>query len=240
MRYRIYKWFWIALDLLFPPYCAGCDLPGTRWCKECNTKVSLILPPYCQICGQNLQVASICSFCKEDPPKISGIRSWAWFRGPTQKALYRLKYRRDIALGDVFTNSLIEVLLNTGWRVDLITPVPLGVARLRKRGYNQASLLARPIALKLRIPYISRVLVRTRETATQVELTRKQRQENVAGAFKAHTADVLGKFILVVDDIATSGSTLDSCADALFQAGAAKVYGLTLARAELSLREGEK
>jgi ComF family protein len=137
-------------------------------------------------------------------------------------------------LGVVFTQSLVKVFKNTGWEVDIITPVPLGVARQRERGYNQASLIARPIALKLKIPFLPKVLERTRETNSQVDLTLEQRQENVAGAFKARSPDVLGRKILVVDDITTSGSTLNSCADALFEAGAEKVFGLTLARTEFS------
>jgi len=234
VRYRFYKWFWSAIDLLFPPKCAGCNVPGTRWCQDCHEKVSRILPPYCDICGQHLTISGICVHCKENPPRICGVRSWAWFKGPVRSALHRLKYQRDIALGDVFTDSLIEVFDDSGWQVDLITPVPLGVARQKERGYNQASLLARPIALKMKMPYLPVALIRTRETLSQIELSRKQRQENVAGAFQARSADVLGKRVLVVDDVATSGSTLDSCADALFLAGAAKVFGLTLARAEFT------
>ena len=232
MRYRLFKWFWTAIDLLFPPSCAGCNLPGTRWCQECNARVSLIIPPYCEICGQNLPKAGICFHCKKNQPKITGVRSWALFEGPLRNALHRLKYQRDIALGETFTIPLIVVLQKTTWRIDLITPVPLGVARQRERGYNQASLLAKPIALKLKISYLPDALIRTRETLSQIDLYREQRHENVAGAFKALSQYVFGKNILVVDDVATSGSTLDSCADALFRAGAVNVYGLTLARAD--------
>lgn len=234
MRYRLYNWFWSAIDLLFPPSCAGCNVPGTRWCQDCHGKVSRIFPPYCEICGQHFPLSGICGHCKINPPRISGVRSWAWFKGPIRNALHRFKYQRDIALGDVFTDSLIEVFYDSGWLVDFITPVPLGVARQRERGYNQASLLARPIAFKMKMSYLPNALIRTRETLTQIELSRKQRQENVAGAFHARSTDVLGKSVLVVDDIATSGSTLDSCADALFLAGAVKVFGLTLARAEFA------
>jgi len=232
VRYRLYRWFWKGIDLLFPPSCAGCNVPGTRWCQGCHQKISLIEPPYCVICGQNLPAPGICSHCKENPPRINGIRSWALFTGPIRNALHRLKYQRDIGLGDVFTKSLIKVLQNSTWQVDLIIPVPLGIAREKERGYNQASLIAKPIALRMKIPYLPKAVVRTKETLSQVELTREQRKENVAGAFQAHPGDVLDKKVLIVDDVATSGSTLDSCADALFRAGAVNVYGLTLARAE--------
>ena len=190
------------------------------------------MPPNCEKCGQTIPKAGICFHCKENPLRIDGIRSWAVFRGPIRNAIHRLKYQRDIALGDIFTEPLVEVFENTAWDVDLITPVPLGIARQKERGYNQASLLAIPIALKLQFPYLPKALMRTRETLSQVDLSREQRQENVAGAFIARSKYVYGKKVLVVDDVTTSGSTLDSCADALFRAGASNVYGLTLARAE--------
>jgi ComF family protein len=193
--------------------------------------VSRITPPYCNICGQNTAKNDLCIRCAENPPRINAIRSWGLFDDPLRKAIHSLKYQRDIALGDVFTNPLIHVLDTTNWQIDLITPVPLGIARQRERGYNQSSLLARPIALKMGIQCKPKAISRIRETISQIDLTREQRRENVAGAFQAGTTDVYGKNILLVDDVATSGSTLDSCADALFQAGALKVYGLTLARA---------
>jgi predicted amidophosphoribosyltransferase len=168
VRYRLYKWFWTAIDWLFPPSCAGCNTTGTRWCQECNARVSRIKPPYCEICGQSLPKAGICFHCKNNQPKLTGVRSWATFKGPLRNALHRIKYQRDIALGETFTIPLIEVLQNTAWRIDLITPVPLGVARQRERGYNQASLLAKPIALKLKIPYLPDALIRTKETLSHI------------------------------------------------------------------------
>jgi ComF family protein len=120
------------------------------------------------------------------------------------------------------------------WPVDLITSVPLGLVRFRERGYNQATLLARPIALFLNIPFSSKALLRTRETRTQVGLSVNERMENMTGAFLAKNELVQGKNILVVDDVATSGATLNSCAKALLDGGALKVYGFSLARAVYS------
>ena len=231
MHYLTYKWIWTALDWLFPPKCGGCNLTGTRWCPLCQAKVNQIAPPYCDKCGKNLPQVGLCNHCKENPPRITAARSWAVFGGPIREAIHQLKYYRNIALGDAFSLQLTNILLTSDWEIDIITPVPLGVARLKERGYNQASLLARPIALRLNLPYLPKVIIRTRETQSQVELTLKQRKMNVAGAFKANQEDVAGNNILLVDDVTTSGSTLDSCADALFRAGANKVYGLTLARA---------
>jgi predicted amidophosphoribosyltransferase len=134
-------------------------------------------------------------------------------------------------LGEILARPLIELLKNQDWIIDLIVPVPLGVARLKERGYNQSALLTRPIALAQGISHRPRALTRTRETRSQVGLTFYERRENVAGAFLADSWLVKDCHALVVDDVATSSATLDACAVALIEAGAQKVYGLTLARA---------
>jgi competence protein ComFC len=118
--------------------------------------------------------------------------------------------------------------------LDLITSVPLGLVRFKERGYNQANLLARPIALFFKIPFSSHALSRTRETRTQVGLSVAERMENMSGAFQVKEQMVKGKAILVVDDVATSGATLNACAEALLDVGASRVYGFSLARAVYS------
>jgi ComF family protein len=134
-------------------------------------------------------------------------------------------------MGDALAQLMIASLEKLNWPVDIVTSVPLGLVRLAERGYNQATLLARPIALYQNLPFSTNILSRVRETKTQVGLTIKQRQENMDGAFKADAKKAKGKNVLVVDDVATSGATLNACAKALLEAGAGKVYGFTLARA---------
>jgi ComF family protein len=133
----------------------------------------------------------------------------------------------------MLARPLITDLESFKWDVDVITPVPLGLARLVQRGYNQSALLARPLALALGVRYYPQSLRRSRETRSQVGLSAAQRKENVIGAFEARSDLVSGRNILVVDDVTTSGATLEACAVALFDAGALKVFGLTLARAVL-------
>ncbi|MGW8144998.1 MAG: ComF family protein [Anaerolineales bacterium] len=113
----------------------------------------------------------------------------------------------------------------------MVVPVPLGVARLKERGYNQAVLIARPLALRINVPCKTQVLHRVRETRTQVGLSLSQRRENVENAFQAIKGEVSRKRVLVVDDVATSSATLNACASALLKAEADAVYCLTLARA---------
>jgi ComF family protein len=125
------------------------------------------------------------------------------------------------------------LLASLSWPIEIVVPVPIGRARRKERGYNQAALLAYPLALCSEIPYQSHALSRKRETRTQVGLNPLERKLNVADAFVAAREFVEGKSVLVVDDVTTTGATLNACAQALISAGARLVYGLTLARAGL-------
>jgi ComF family protein len=118
-----------------------------------------------------------------------------------------------------------------GWLIDVVVPVPLGIARLKERGYNQAALIAHPFALASGLRYAPRALLRTRETRSQVGLSITERKINVTDAFKARHEIVGGKRVLLIDDVTTSSATLDACAAALRKDGADQVYCLTLARA---------
>jgi ComF family protein len=159
------------------------------------------------------------------------LRSWSVFEGPVRSALHRLKYRRDVALGDALAAHLAGYVRALAWPIDTVVPVPLGAGRLKERGYNQISLIARPLALSLGWSYAPGALTRVRETKSQVGLTKRERHENVHGAFRTVGMRVNGRVVLLMDDVATTGSTLSSCADALYRAGARDVFSLTVARA---------
>lgn len=152
-------------------------------------------------------------------------------QGPLRLAIHSLKYQRNIGLAEALSIHLVDLLNNLRWSVDLIVPVPLAAQRQLERGYNQASLLALPLALAYRQSYSSRALHRIRETRTQVGLTSEERHSNVRDAFIADSKYVKSKSVLVIDDVATTGATQEACARALLIAGASTVYGLTLARA---------
>jgi ComF family protein len=177
----------------------------------------------------------LCRACRETPPRFAALRSWAIYGGPVRQAIHGLKYKRNIALGEILSRRLITVLAQTAWGVNMVIPVPLGIARLAERGYNQASLLARPVALGLGIPFCPQGLSRARETRSQVDLNSSERRVNVAGAFQARPGLIRGKSVLLVDDVATTGATLDACASALVAGGAASVYALTLARTSVKV-----
>jgi ComF family protein len=225
---------WTAIDWIFPPVCGGCDRPGLRWCLKCQQQTTILKDAVCQSCGCPLPKAGICQECQSIPPLYRALRSWGRYSGPLRNAIHRLKYKNDMSLGEALGHHLIQVYEQTQWQADLIVPVPLSSQRLRERGYNQASLLARPVALYFKIPFSTRALKRVRHTEAQVGLKASDRIQNVHNAFEANPTFVANKTILVVDDVATTGSTLHECTRALLDAGAKNVYGLTLARATFS------
>jgi competence protein ComFC len=228
--YQVYQSFWTGLDWLYPPRCGGCGQDGSRWCAACAGKVRLVTAPVCPRCGKEQKHNKVCEDCVQSLPAYTALRSWAEYAGPLRNAIQRLKYHRDVAMGEILARPMIACLTGLHWAVDWVVPVPASLARLSERGYNQVSLLARPIALSLGYRYQPNALVKVRETRSQVGLSAAERQVNVSGAFAAGRQDVKEKTILVVDDVTTTGSTLTECAQALKKAGAREVYGFTLAR----------
>ena len=232
MQSRLYRTGWKLLDLLFPPQCAGCGSWGKRYCPECFSRTQLIQNPICQICGDPLEPSEnvICGRCRTGPVSFTAVRSWGVFADPLQSAIHNLKYRQNRGLGEVLAQPLVGLLNRYRWGIDLIIPVPLDKERRRQRGYNQAALLARPIAWETGIRYAPEGLMRVRTTRAQVGLSMSERVENMAGAFKAKSDVVSGRNIWVIDDVITTGSTINACANALINSGAEQVYGMTLAR----------
>jgi ComF family protein len=159
------------------------------------------------------------------------MRSWAVFDSPVQNALHSLKYRRNIGIGDALAFQMLEFVRSLDWKIDLLIPVPLGKNRLKERGYNQVGLVAEPLAYEIGWRYAPTVLWKSRETRSQVGLSISQRRENVLDAYQTDPEIVKRKSILLVDDVATTGSTIHSCARVLLAAGARDVYALTVARA---------
>jgi competence protein ComFC len=231
--YFLYRSFWELIDWVFPPACGGCGSMGQRWCSTCQTAINRITVNFCPRCGEPQSGIELCASCRSDQPQYTQMRSFAQYQGPLRSAIHRLKYLRDIGLGEALSNHLIELYNVYQWKVDMVVPVPLSTKRHKERGYNQSSLLGRPLALSIQRPFRTDMLLKNRETHTQVGLNAADRKRNVDGAYSAHPNQVNGKTILVIDDVTTTGSTISACAQALRQAGASAVYGLTLARAVL-------
>lgn len=223
-------WSTRLLDLLFPSRCVNCKRLGSSLCAQCLATIQPITSPVCARCGNPLYDRDvICSECRAHPRAITQIQSVCWHDGAARRAVHALKYenRRDVV--PVLSRFLAAKLVTSGLAIDLITGVPLHPTRELERGYNQADLLAIDTATARGVRY-ARVMRRTRATRDQVGLDPTERRLNVADAFSADTKQVAGKNVLLVDDVATTGATLDACAAALYQAQARAVYGLTVTR----------
>lgn len=235
LAYRAYQLIWTGLDWLYPPSCGGCGESGSRWCMDCQRNSKLLIErSCCEICGDISVSEGVCDRCKEEKPAYTQVRSWATFEGPVRNVIHRLKYKGDIGLGESLAKPLIPDLLRIGWPIDLVIPVPLSLARMKERGYNQAALIALPVAIGLQLSYRANGLRKVINTRTQVGLSFNDRRMNVIGAFEVEECKVTGKRVLLVDDVTTSGSTLSECARVLKAAGAIEVYGYTFARAIFS------
>ena len=230
-----------CLDAVFVPRCLGCERSGSHFCARCVATLQPLPPPWCVRCGRplapvesNRGPAPRCPDCRRRPLPLEGVRSVAALDGPLRRAVHRLKYRGRPGGARVLADLLLPLATGMagappGDEPPLVLPVPLYPARERARGYNQAALLARPLAGRLGLACRTDLLRRRRETAPQVGLSREQRRQNVRGAFVAGP-EVAGRTVLLVDDVTTTGSTLGSAAGACLAAGASGVRAVTLAR----------
>ncbi len=229
--YHMYHFFWSGLDLLFPPSCGGCGKLGARWCIDCQQKMEPVPLPICEICGAPQNFKGICQGCQTTRPAFSALRSCAIYKEPVRPALIKMKYRNEIGLGEALAWNLAMYLEELGWQADVLIPIPLSEQRLAERGYNQVDLIAHPLARLTGCQYLPKALRRVRHTISQVGLSGSERRVNVNGAFHAEARVVQEKIVLVLDDIATTGATIQSASSSLLDAGAKKVYALTFAKA---------
>ncbi|MBI2533230.1 MAG: ComF family protein [Deltaproteobacteria bacterium] len=239
---------WLV-DWLYPPRCRacagrihGCD--AEYFCSACRSQVQIVAHPLCPICGRPFPDASgddhTCGICLTREPQFTRARAWACYprqeleEHPLRQVVQKFKYGRKVALGKPLGRLLA---LGCGdflseCHFDVILPVPLHPKRLRWRGFNQSVLLARQVSRAYGVPMDPFVLVRIKETLPQTQLSEEERRKNVRGAFALNPArSVDGKRVLLVDDVYTSGATVNECSRTLNRAGAEEVTVLTLARA---------
>ncbi|MFH1140968.1 MAG: ComF family protein [Chloroflexota bacterium] len=221
-----------AVDILFPKRCVGCDREGAFLCQECLAELPRLEPPYCFLCGQpGRLMMRLCLSCWERPLEIDGIRAPYRMEGAVRQAVHALKYQYVRALAPDMGHLLAEFVASSDLPADVLVPVPLHPRRERNRGYNQSLLLARETGKVVGLPVEDRALRRSRHTPSQAQsASQEERRANVAEAFLAEATLAQGRRVLLVDDVCTTGATLEACAIALKEAGAASVWGLTLAR----------
>lgn len=226
-----------AEDILFPNYqCPFCktETPDGVVCENCNKL--RIAPNYCIKCGAHVGADSaVCIQCKDYERIFDQSFSVFAYSGKVASAVQRLKFNSEKFLAKDFANLLAQKFKEVAASVDFVTFVPSTKKRIKERGYNQAQEIANEFAKLVNIPCLE-VLTKTKETAHQTELSRKERLENIIGSIAVLDKwQVKGKNALVIDDVFTTGSTISACAKALKKAGAAKVYGLTLAKTNINV-----
>ena len=210
-----------ALDAAFPARCAGCDLEGDALCPTCRTALDARL---------GAPAGIPIGLPGEIPAPLLQLEWCAAFRGVVRASLHRLKYGGERRLADPLGAAVARRWARVGVGAQLVTHVPVHADRARARGYDQAALIAQVAARHLDLPF-DRVLARSRATIAQFDLDRASRATNVAGAFTVcDDAAVAGRWVLLVDDVTTTGATLASCAEALLGAGASAVSAVTVAR----------
>jgi ComF family protein len=223
-----------VLDMLFPVHCAGCQKTGQVLCPACIAQIQPLPSPICDFCGTPLSTYGVCKNCQYHKPNLSGQRAVSLYQEPLRTCIYGLKYDGNKRLAVPLGLLLAQAYKRYALRADILIPVPLHTKRQQQRGFNHASLLAGVCSAKVGVPMNDDILVRHRATVAQVDLHPRERYQNVAGAFACSSSSaksmLIGRRIVIIDDVSTTSATLEACATPLFAAGAREVWGLVLAR----------
>lgn len=229
-------------EVCFPSYCLGCavSLAGCEpplFCSVCSEEIVLIRKPLCPLCGRpyfsKAGDDSLCGTCLDSSRYFDRARAVALYHGPLVRAIHALKYSGSYAVLPTF--AALFTLFSTPSHAshDLIIPVPLHPLRLKERGFNQSLLLARSFFPGQRRRIAVDLLLRHRNTVPQTGLTAIARRKNIRGAFAVTKKErVSGRSVLLVDDVYTTGTTVNECARVLKSAGALGVEVMTLARVD--------
>lgn len=234
----------LVLDFCFPRRCAGCGLKWVTsaegcWCEDCLKGLAWIAPPLCPCCGlpfldSPASPDHLCGDCLQGSFAFDSARSAVLYSGVVRDRIHQLKFGHRLYWVPALAQLMEAVFRgdNALPPADLAVPVPLHTKRLRQRGFNQSALLAGRLGRSTggRVRYD--ILARRRWTAPQTRLARQERLQNVRNAFEVRRPDLVeGRVVLLVDDVFTTGSTLNECVRTLKSAGAAAVHALTVARA---------
>lgn len=229
------------LNIIFPPQCLVCDgrvATHGAMCGACWQGVAFITDPMCDACGLPFEFDigknAMCADCLHTRPPYAHARAAFRYDEKSNRLITRFKYGDHTQLAKIYGQWLTSAGKELLARSDLLIPVPLHYWRFVSRRFNQSAMLAGEISKKTGLLHLPNAIKRTRHTKQQTGLTKPQREENVKNAFtinKRYKQMVKGKNILLIDDVITTGSTIEQCTKALIKAGAAQVNVLTLARA---------
>jgi competence protein ComFC len=235
--------FKLAELIFFPSLCELCsnllELPREKIvCRSCLQEIQPHRTSYCLSCGKFFLGSGephYCWRCVEQRPAFSCHRSCGLYTGKLKDVILLYKYRGFIVLGDFLAEFIIKSLgreESLWWETDAILPVPLHPEKEKERGFNQSQILAKELAKQKQIRLFEGQLVKVKRTLPQTSLEAKEREVNLKGAFEVRDREkIMGKIVLLVDDVFTTGSTLQECSLALRAAGALEVRALTVAQA---------
>lgn len=219
-----------TLDLVFPPRCVGCRSFGSFLCPDCLAAMPRAQPPRCPVCWMPGD-GDVCRRCGNRPFAFEAARCPFVYEGAAREAVHALKYEGVAAIAEVMARAMAECLEKWAPPATALVPVPLTGRRRRGRGYNQSQVVARELSRLSGLPLAAGVLIRRRGAPPQARaVDEAARRANVADAFAVRRPGRLSGPLLLVDDVMTSGATLDACARALRRAGHRAVYALTFAR----------
>ncbi len=220
-----------ALDLLYPPRCALCGRGGSFLCAACHDALPRAEGRRCRRCWLPLRPGGDCARCAEHPLVFDSLRSAFRYEGDARRLVHAFKFDGQSVLAAPLGAAVVDALAPAALGYDAVVPVPLSGLRGRLRGFNQALLLAREVGRALDMP-VEQPLQRRGPSRPQARSrSAEERRHNVRGAFRLRRgASVAGRRILLIDDVATTGATLDECARVLLDCGAAGVFAATLAR----------
>ncbi len=219
----------VVLDFVFPPVCFGCGGSEAYICSACIESLPRLEAPYCLRCAEPLSSGDLCQRCRDTRLAVDRIIAPFKYEGTIRRAVLDLKFKNVRAAAPEVARLISDFLQDRPAESQALVPVPLHKSRLRSRGYNQSALLAREVSRLTGIPVMDALVVRAIDTQPQTALSREERLTNVAEAFSA-VKDLSGMKLTLIDDVATTGSTLSACAHALKEAGAVYVEGVVLAR----------
>ena len=231
------------ISLIYPLSCLICKaalspLSDKPLCDICWNKIERNLPPFCRICGKHLPSenqnhAFACKDCQASSYFFKKARSVCVYDGVIKDCIHLFKYRSKLSLAKPLSKLMVDFAHNflDMENIDLILPVPLANSKLRQRQFNQAKLLAKSISCAFSKELKDKLLIKIKPGVAQVNLSRAERLKNVRGSFKVrHQLLLKNKNILLVDDVLTTGATINECARMLLEAGAKRVGVFTLAR----------
>lgn len=224
------------LNLLFPKFCVGCQSEGVFLCETCkNGLYARMLTPACPVCSFRNGTGVVCKPCRKKTALSRLVAAFPYQEKTVRELLHIYKYNRAREAGPICADFLIAHARQ--WRMRfsrtaIIIPIPLHSARMRERGFNQSEEIGKRFASSLELLYRGDILQRMKYTQSQVRCADfRERRKNITGVFTAHkTAEIQNKTIVLIDDIATSGSTMDEAARVLKEAGAKSVWGAVVAR----------